>query len=66
MFKAITIFNKAVLETALFITVRKRSYGKVVFSQACIKNSVQGGSCTPPYQMAIAADGAHPTGMHSC
>ena len=90
-------------------TVRKRSCGKVMFSQACVKNSVQGRRrCTlpwadtlwqtplplcrhppptragryptgqtpvlgrqtspwadPPRQMAAAADGTHPTGMHS-
>ena len=70
---------------------RKRSCGKVIFSQACVKNSVHGagGVClsacwdTPPGQtpspppgtpcpvhagidMATAADGTHPTGMHSC
>ena len=33
------------------ITVRKWSCGKVMFSQACVKNSVhRGGGCTPPRQ----------------
>ena len=49
-----------------------------MFSQACVKNSVHEG-CIPacagadslpwadtPQQTAIAADGTHPTGMHSC
>ena len=32
------------------ITVRKRSCGKVMFSQACVKNSVhREGRCTPPW-----------------
>ena len=30
-----------------FITVRKRSCKKVMFSQACVKNSVHSGGCTP-------------------
>ena len=30
------------------ITVRKRSCGKVMFSQACVKNSVQGGGGVHP------------------
>ena len=50
-----------------------------MFSQACVKNSFQEGDvCTPlgrhplpradpqPRQTATAADGTHPTGMHSC
>ena len=61
------------------------SCGKVMFLQACVKNSVHGGSRqtpppsgrhlpqadtplvrqTPP-ETATAADGTHPTGMHSC
>ena len=63
----------------------QRSCSKVIFSQACVKNSVHGGGglpqCmlgytpldrppmgrhTPPQQTATAADGTHPTGMHSC
>ena len=48
-------------------TVRKRSCGKLIFSQAWVKNSVHGGGeggavC----QTATAADGTHSTGMHSC
>ena len=98
----------------MFVTVRKRSCGKVMFSQACVKNSVHRGDVcqthTPPradtpwidaprqkplgrhplgrhphgqtpqtgrhppfrgrhpshQQTATAADGMHPTGMHSC
>ena len=55
-------------------------WGKVIFSQACVKNSVHrgraglGGVPGPgrgvrvwrPPMMAIAAGGMHPTGMHSC
>ena len=57
------------------ITVRKQSCGKVMFSQACVKNSVhlwgEGGVSRPrpggvSAQTATAADGTHPTGMHSC
>ena len=78
----------------------QRSWGKVIFSEACVNNSVHGGSPgphpggqvegsgqgdlqahtwwgvgvfhhamrqTPPHQQtATAADGTHPTGMHSC
>ena len=64
--------------------------GKVMFSQACVKNSIHGGGgawCLPlslgvytprqtppplgrhppsPPETATAADGTHPTGMHSC
>ena len=32
-----------------------------MFSQACVKNSVHRVA-----EMATAADGTHPTGMHSC
>ena len=39
-----------------FITVRKWSCGKVMFSQAYVKNSVPGGRCTPPW--------ADPPGTH--
>ena len=35
-----------------FVTVRKRSCGKVMFSQVCVKNSVHGGG------------GVHPLGRH--
>ena len=41
-----------------------------MFSQACVKNSVGGGGmhgrgeCVTG-KMATAADGTHPTGMHS-
>ena len=56
------------------ITVRKRSCGRVMFSQACVKNSVHRGVSAsvhagihhPSGQTATAADGTHPTGMHSC
>ena len=62
----------------------QRSCGKVMFSQACVKNSVHtvGDVCLsacwdtpsgrhppPPGQTSPGvntADGAHPTGMHSC
>ena len=69
------------------ITVRNSSCGKVMFSQACVKNSVHWGvcmggcmsggtccrgghvwqgACMTAGEMATAADGTHPTGMHSC
>ena len=35
-------------ESKLIFTVRKRSCGKVMFSQACVKNSVHGRRCTHP------------------
>ena len=43
-------------------------WGKVIFSQACIKNSVHGGGMPggDPAGTATAAGGTHPTGMHSC
>ena len=59
----------------LIFTVHKRSCRKVMFSQACVKISVHGGGVYPsmhwcrhptPQQMATAADGMHPTGIHSC
>ena len=46
--------------------------------KVCVKNSVHGGGADPgkvsqhalrqtsPQQMATAADGTHPTGIHSC
>ena len=34
--------------SGLIITIRKRICGKVMFSQACVKNYVHGGRCTPP------------------
>ena len=46
---------------SLFFTVRKRSCGKVMFSQACVKNSVH-----RAVETATAADGTHRIGMHSC
>ena len=45
----------------------QQSCGKVIFSQACVKNSVHGeGGCLPQCMLVTAADGTHPTGMHSC
>ena len=35
------------LQLSVF-TVRKRNCGKVMVSQACVKNSAHGGRCTPP------------------
>ena len=32
-----------------FVTVRKRSCGKVMFSQVCVKNSVHGGEVYTPW-----------------
>ena len=58
------------------ITVRNSNCGKVMFSQACVKNSVPGGVHplldtplpldTPHNPTVTAADGTHPTGIHSC
>ena len=48
-------------------TVRKPSYGKVMFSQASVKNSVHSGEAyTSHREMATSADGMHPIRMHSC
>ena len=56
-------------------------WGKVIFSEACVKNSVHregvpgpgdvpgpggGGVETPWDGYCTAAGGTHPTGMHSC
>ena len=41
----------------VIITIRKRSCGKVILSQACVKKSVHRGG---------GGYGTHPTGMHSC
>ena len=78
------IHNNFVLYSGMLqiVTVRKRSFGQVMFLQACVKNSVHMGEVyTPlgrhppgqihppgrhPQQTATAADGKHPTGMHSC
>ena len=64
------------------VTVRNSSCGKVMFSQVSVCPRGEGctPSCQadinpprqthppspPPPQMATAADGTHPTGMHSC
>ena len=39
-----------------------------MFSQMCVKNTVQRGVCVGGMagETANAADGTHPTGMHSC
>ena len=53
------------------ITVRNSSCEKVMFSQASVI-LFTGGSTPPsfadslPPESATAADGTHPTGMHSC
>ena len=53
-------------ELHFVITARNSSCGKVMFSQACIIPSVHmGGGCVAG-ETATAADGTHPTGMHSC
>ena len=60
----------------LFVTVRNSSCGKVMCSHARVKNSLRGGACVAggsmcgrgayvAGEMATAADGKHPTGMHS-
>ena len=51
-------------------TVRKRSCGKIMFSQACVKKSVGGGVCqtrqTPPGRQTPPPPKQTATGMHSC
>ena len=48
--------------TSFIVTIRDNSCGKVMFSQVSVHRG-----CTPPaLQTATAADGTHPTGMHSC
>ena len=60
-----------------FITVGKRSCGKVMFLHLSVSYSIHGGVSapvhagihtppgqTPPWQTATAADGMHPTGMY--
>ena len=48
-------------------TVRKQSCGKVMFSQACVKNSVHGGVClsacwdTPPWRQTPSPRSRHPS-----
>ena len=37
-----------------------------VFTSVCQEFCPQGGGVHPPRQTATAADGTHPTGMHSC
>ena len=56
----------------------QRSWGKVIFSQVCVKNSVHmEGGCPPPGadtppravyagRYGQQAGGTHPTGMHTC
>ena len=54
----------------------QRSWGKVIFSEACVKNSVHRGAGvwadTPPQGAVHAgrygqqAGGTYPTGMHTC
>ena len=60
------------VECQLLLPPANKVWGKVIFSQACVKNSVHtggvwSGGClveTPP--AATAAGSTHPTGMHSC
>ena len=85
----------ASLSLFIIITIRKRSLGKVMFSQACVSHFVHRGEglhhldrdhagqkspldralseqrrlsteISNPAKMATAAEGIHPTGMHSC
>ena len=71
------IFSAACRSCHIYITVRNE-VAKVMFSQVSVC-LLQGGvpgsggggipACTeadPPGEMATAADGTHPTGMHSC
>ena len=58
------------LQRRVIFTVRNSSCRKVMFLQACVKKSVRGvmtwqGACVAG-ETATAADGTHPTGMHSC
>ena len=63
----------------MFLPTANEVWGKVIFSEACVKNSVHGGGggslllggClvwgggVPPHGTATAAGSTHPTGMHS-
>ena len=43
MVVVVEMMTAVCMRSDLLITVRKRSCGKVMFSQACVKNSVSGG-----------------------
>ena len=57
-----------------YLPPASKVWGKVIFSEACVKNSVHGGRGSGPGgdtwwrppRTATAAGGTHPTGMHSC
>ena len=59
-----SVFSNSAFGLPIF-TVRKRSCGKIMFSQACVKNSDHGGRCTPPLgRQADNPLGRHPHGQH--
>ena len=51
-----TVEEEYIIQTDLFVTIRKPSCREVIFSQACVKNSVHGGRCTPPWQTTHMVD----------
>ena len=59
-------FKNEDFDCGSIFTVRDSSCGKVMFSQACVKNSVHRGGGGVAGETATAADGTHPIGMHSC
>ena len=62
----------------IYLPPANEVWGKVIFSQACVKNPWSGGGAWSwggawsggmfgdPPGTATAAGGTHPTGMHSC
>ena len=65
------VFHPRAKQTKLIVTVRNSSCGKVVFTGVCLSKGggahpPPGQTPSPPPEMAAAADGTHPTGMHSC
>ena len=58
----LTIMEVTIESFTKFFTVRNSSCEKVMFSQVCVKNSVPGGWCTPPWQVPPCAE--TPPGRH--
>ena len=73
--KKFTLISTSSLYLVVLITGRKRSFGKVTFSQVFVCPQGRGvcpsklhwshGNLHAP-EMAIKAGGTHPTGMHTC
>ena len=65
--KNIYLFSRNRSFQGLFYHYRpQRSCGKVMFTQASVTVHGECLADPPPQQTATAADGTHPTGMHSC